>query len=472
MKYLIKGIIFILILSFILNNVLTVLAPKSGSGIYNLKEFYNLEDNSVDVLMLGSSLSFINIDPAVMWNEEGIAAYSLGGAIQPLWNTYYYLKEALKTQRPSLVPLEIYSSQEEYHPDSSWVLNNVSAIKSPINRFNAIRCSTSSDQWLPMLLGFPYYHDRYSSLKSDDYLAYRGKKDFEYYLGHGTYYKTVSCEKPDVNIKVEAEVIPEKSQEYLIKIIELCKEKNIDILLFSSPTALYPSLKGYYQTVNRIAQAHDVVYVDFNYMYDDIGLDFETDFADENHLNQFGCPKFSEHFCNYIKEHYCLEDHRGDNRYIRWNHAGDFYKASIYNYNLSQESSLMIHLSMIASVKYSQLMDIIWVSGSESSEEKSILLEYGIPIEHGLYIYSNDGVKAAELVNGTYTFDFGMDTFSCYESGMDKGITQLFSVDDHLTTVTFDHYTMKLIDSNSYNDRGMTVAKPINVTWSWVGTGD
>ncbi len=472
MKYLIKGIAFIVSLSIVLNGILGILAPKGGSGIYNLKEFYRLEDNTVDVLMLGSSLSFINIDPAVMWNEEGIAAYSLGGAVQPLWNSYYYLKEALKTQRPSLITLEIYGSQIEYQPDNSWVLNNVSAIKSPLNRFNAVRCSTAREQWFPMFLGFPYYHDRYSGLADSDYLAYRGQKDFEYYLGHGTYYKTAAYEKPNAAIEAEAAELSEKPLEYLIKIIELCKKENIKLLLFASPTVLYPTLKGYYQTVRDIAEEYGVDYVDFNYLYDAIGLDFEKDFADENHLNQYGCPKFSKYFCDYLKEHYYLENHRNDNKYVRWDNAGEFFYASMFDYKLSQEISLEIHLSSIVSGKYNHLADVIWVSGYETSEVKSILLKYGIPIDRGIYVYSDGGIKEAELINGKYTFDFGMDIYSCYEAGMDKGRIQLFSVDNQLAVVTFDYYTMKLIDSNLYDNKGMSIEKPIDIVWSWVGTGD
>ena len=82
------------------------------------------------------------------------------------------------------------------------------------------------------------------------------------------------------------------------------------------------------------------------------------------------------------------------------------------------------------------------------------------------------GIKEAELINGKYTFDFGMDIYSCYEAGMDKGRIQLFSVDNQLAVVTFDYYTMKLIDSNLYDNKGMSIEKPIDIVWSWVGTGD
>ncbi len=70
--------------------------------------FRNLEEDSLDILVLGSSHAYVDINPAVLWSEYGIAAYDLCGSNQPMWNTYYYLKEALKTQTPKVVVLEAY----------------------------------------------------------------------------------------------------------------------------------------------------------------------------------------------------------------------------------------------------------------------------------------------------------------------------------------------------------------------------
>lgn len=59
---------------------------------------------------MGSSHSFVNFNNGTLYEEYGIASYDLGGSLQPMWNSYYDLKEALKTQTPELIVLEGYGT--------------------------------------------------------------------------------------------------------------------------------------------------------------------------------------------------------------------------------------------------------------------------------------------------------------------------------------------------------------------------
>ena len=86
---------FLLILLMVLAGINRVFKMKYGDGIYSLTKFYEQKKDSVDVLVLGSSHAFENINTGTLWDEYGMASYVLGGSRQPSWNTYYYLKEAL-----------------------------------------------------------------------------------------------------------------------------------------------------------------------------------------------------------------------------------------------------------------------------------------------------------------------------------------------------------------------------------------
>ena len=50
--------IFLVILMLLLFRWNSVFKMKDGDGIYDLTKFYELEDNTVDVLILGSSHAF------------------------------------------------------------------------------------------------------------------------------------------------------------------------------------------------------------------------------------------------------------------------------------------------------------------------------------------------------------------------------------------------------------------------------
>ena len=112
-KNIVKSICFTLIAVLLFGNFIKIFRFKYGDGIYPLDIFYEQEENSIDVMFFGSSHIFENVNTGVLWDEHGIAAFNLCGSIQPLWNTYYYIKEALKTQSPKLIVVDVYRALEE-----------------------------------------------------------------------------------------------------------------------------------------------------------------------------------------------------------------------------------------------------------------------------------------------------------------------------------------------------------------------
>ena len=44
--------------------------------------FYEQEPGSIDVMFYGSSHTYSDINPAVLWEEEGISSYDLAGSLQ------------------------------------------------------------------------------------------------------------------------------------------------------------------------------------------------------------------------------------------------------------------------------------------------------------------------------------------------------------------------------------------------------
>ena len=64
------------------------------------------QKNTIDVLILGDSLSYTSFSPLQMWNEYGISAFVGGQSGQNIQESYYMLKKAFKNQKPRLVILE------------------------------------------------------------------------------------------------------------------------------------------------------------------------------------------------------------------------------------------------------------------------------------------------------------------------------------------------------------------------------
>lgn len=88
---------------------------KNPEANYNYS-FHNLPENSMDVIVLGSSHAQYSFSPNFFYEDTGLYSYVLGSACQPLEVSYQMLREALKTQNPKLVVLETYTAT----PLRSW----------------------------------------------------------------------------------------------------------------------------------------------------------------------------------------------------------------------------------------------------------------------------------------------------------------------------------------------------------------
>lgn len=74
------------------------------------ESFHNLPKDCMDVIVLGSSHAQYSFSPAYFYQDSGLYSYVLGSPCQPLSISYNMLKEALKTQSPSVVVLEVFTA--------------------------------------------------------------------------------------------------------------------------------------------------------------------------------------------------------------------------------------------------------------------------------------------------------------------------------------------------------------------------
>ncbi len=290
-----------------------LLYPKNDESLIVIDDFYSMPNESLDVIFLGSSRNIMNINPAVIWQESGIKSFALGATGQPLWNSYHYLVEALKTQSPELVVLEVglLSYPEEYSEYNFIVKNNL-GLKLSINRYDSISASAPMEIRTDLLFKFPVFHDRYDELTVTDFSFGLLEKDISYrgFTPSGT---VNAFEKPIDNSGDTKFEIPLKNKEYLQKIVDLCNEKNIQLLLLATPD-LITEVTGWSEMCDSISNEVTAFAMDnnINYLYtdmvvDEIGIDYATDFRDDRHLNVIGAEKLSIYLSEYIMDNYYLE---------------------------------------------------------------------------------------------------------------------------------------------------------------------
>ncbi len=319
MKNLCRALISIAAFALVYYGCSRILLLKSEDGIEQMQAYYLQKENTVDVLLLGSSHTYCDVNTGVLWDEYGISAFDLGGAEQPFWNSYYFLKEALKTQKPKVIVLDITipGIRSEEYQLRVWSVTNLFGIHFNRNRIDATRISVPSSSFETLLNPMNEMHTRYSDLDKDDFIDSNRSVN---YKGFDLRDGIVPYETPDMSGVTELTPMTEKEELYYRKIIELTREEKIPLLLVSVPFPVYEEAQKIYNYEFKIAKEEGVPYIDYNKgnHYAEMDLDFKTDMADEFHLNITGNEKFSKYLGAQLKETYDLTDHRGDEKYDSW----------------------------------------------------------------------------------------------------------------------------------------------------------
>ena len=295
-----------------------VLRLKRNDGILTMQNFYRQPKDSVDVLLIGNSHSDINIDTAELWNQYGIAAYNLWGGVQPLWNSYHFLVEALKYQRPKVVVLEITAASSDYeYSEEQNQLKNIAGMKLSGNKLEAVKVSAPKDSRLNLLLGLPLYHGRFSEVTEEDFKNFPWSKGLENYKGSYLLYGVGSYRFESAEGVTAVRDIMDKEKEYLYKIISLCESENLPLLLLKTPALERTWEQEIYNKVAEIAETDSLPFINMNLMDAEVGITAE-DWSLDRHMNGSGARKVADYLGKVLAETYGVPDRRGDEKYTSW----------------------------------------------------------------------------------------------------------------------------------------------------------
>lgn len=420
----VKLIAFIIIIAAVISQVNWILTPKKyydndWPTTTTYKGFYKIEKNTVDVLFLGSSHAVTAFNPQVIYNNYGIKSYNIGCEQQNLLTSYYWLQEALRYQNPKVVVLDTYMLFS-YRPDQA--LNTAEsctrmafdAMKWSSVKWNAVKdiCRIDSNQsFNSYLLTNIRFHARWTELTEND-LTYLSKEkhyelkgyapfnnkcaNYDYAPYKSDHDQTTYCETVSV------------MQEYLGKIIELCKNKDIKIILVKTPTTQWSIDK--HNTVQKYADDVGVEFWDFNEqdIYEATGLDFPQDMTDNEHGNVWGAEKMSAYIGKKIQIDYGISS--SSNGVEQWEDTDSYYQTVYEDSKLRYITELDEYVTAINHDRYtifiSSLNDVNYLLNDDVKKLfKTLGLNMNVETSQSYYAVIEQGRVTECVGNGDIVYN-------------------------------------------------------------------
>lgn len=386
LKTILKCICFVGIFLLLFLYVQELLRDKWAEGEYNVstkvKGFYAEEENTLDVIFIGSSQMYADMAPAVLFHEYGITSYDFCANEQPMWISYYYIKEALKHQNPKVIVLDVFTVYGEDYEEEGVTHINLDDLPMSLNKLAAIRDSVPEGVRYSYYLPLAKYHNTWTDFyEGKAELAFYHEKDS--YKGYSPFVFAADYEKgakAEVVTQTEAEPVPDRAKTWLLKIIALCEEEDVPLVLIKTPNGNAERQK-LYNSVAELAKETDTPFLNMNILLDG-----------QAHINVLQAEKVSMMMGEYLIEHYEFEDKRDNSDFASWAADAELFYRQKAKCQLISAADFREYVSLLDDDNY-----IVCISAKNSRKQ---------PFSEENIAFMNDvlGLKCslADFPEGTY----------------------------------------------------------------------
>lgn len=393
----IKIIVFIAIFAMIFGTIQKLTLPYFTEEQGTNSGFLFEEENTVDVLFLGTSNMFHTINPLVLYEESGIRGFDFGSSAQSLNMSHMYLKEAFKTQSPKVVCLEVYMVRGAFNEVGT-------GIGEPELRWGYTYFPTSVNKLVRL-------YDQVDGMIDADYLSYLfplfryksiwwsvGKDNFaertepHYRKGSIISTKVEPVSYHENYFENTGWKIAESNIASLDAIKELCKKNGAELVFFKGPN-ISRWKEEYSKAVANYAAENGIYFLDYNPIIDEIGISLDTSFMSGGHLNLEGATAATKYMAKYLKSNFELEDYRNGEE-NSWDRACAEWHRREQNDVLAVVGDLETYLDIVSGDGYTVTFSI---NGDIDEPHRNLLLsKFRIDTASGVEsAVINDGIPLA-----------------------------------------------------------------------------
>lgn len=281
-----------------------------------------LLSGKIDTVIIGDSLPLYAVQPQKLDEASGCTSFNACSANQFIDESYYMLLDFIKTEKIKTVyyGLDYYNFLKKAEKGSLMSAQVVfKRLRNPEVKLMYFKNYFKADEgwkWLfPERLSTDRFTEIPNQLKvklSNEYFRYLPAKSSADLLDSGTYYydrgyvRTDVCNEPYTEGSFDMKEMSESSLAWFEKILELCKENNIDLKLFHTPVkkdslSAIENFEFFTDTVNSLANKYGYSFTDYNRYPLRENLSEETGFVNAAHLNYTGSNIFMQWLCEDSK---------------------------------------------------------------------------------------------------------------------------------------------------------------------------
>jgi len=337
------GLVMVCTLFYLFEKNENDLAARSWNG------FYSEEENTIDGIIVGTSMATWAWVAPLAWHERGVRLYSLSTDEQPMAATIGVIEEARKTQNLQVIIIDVHGIRTSARLRTVNKIRNLTdSMHYSINQIRTVNRIVKYSKDYEAIYGDTIPEEKRSKLiEPSDFSNYLGFLNYharwESGLSEADFTKEstgikgafTSRKKMFHAEKLEPPYIPKEAnleplfQEVIQEVIDYGKENQLNMVFVELPSSL-PE-EEYIQMNAALQMAEDADFPTINFNSDtisnEISIDYATDLYNKNHVNSRGAVKITSYLTKYVCEHYGLGNEPKSKDSTSWDQSWEDYKA-------------------------------------------------------------------------------------------------------------------------------------------------
>jgi hypothetical protein len=291
------------------------LFARCDHNIKRIREFYQEEKNSLDVVFIGASEVYTGFSPGYAYDNYGFTSYMY--AMESNQGSLYksQLKEILAHQNPQIIFVEIFGflrSSDEGLFDEARLRNLIEGMPLSDNKLETIFQYPYEDK-ISCLFPFIKYHGDISiakgrlSITLKQLIATNESPSIKGMTTQAFVYDGIG-DVDGENYESKCQISP-KTEEYLIDFLNYCRSEGLDNVVFVNfPRYIEDeqnhSLLARVDQVGGIVSDYGFQFIDLQHTMNEIGIDVTHDYFNTHHHNIYGQIKISDYFGKLVRDVY------------------------------------------------------------------------------------------------------------------------------------------------------------------------